>query len=69
MTRRTFTLELADEGNPTLDTPTDVRLRHVLKGLLRQYRLRCQSIVETTDQGPAAGEHDPAGDDPQGRAV
>lgn len=36
-----FVLHLRDLGG---DTPTAIRVRHALKRLLRDYRLRCESI-------------------------
>ena len=44
-TRAGFTLELRDTGDAI---PVEVRLRHVLKALLRQYGFRCERIAMAT---------------------
>lgn len=45
------------------DIPVDVRLRHVLKSLLRQYRFRCKSIrpIEVQTKQRRTKEHGPHG--------
>jgi hypothetical protein len=49
--KSTFVLVIRDEGS---FLPTDIRLRHLLKRLLRQLAFRCESITPVSEITPNA---------------